>query len=65
MKVFKSIADVNAAIKNQLNDKEKIDFENGLKFLDPHEELRKAFERLLPGKSPAEIEIMISPEKYR
>jgi len=73
MKVFRNAEEVNNAIKNQLQGQEKIDFEQGLKDLglpgedpqDTHEELRKAFERLLPGKSPAEIEIMISPEKYR
>jgi hypothetical protein len=65
VKVYKNSEEVNNAIKNQLNDKEKIDFENGLNFLDPLGDLRNAFKRLLPGKSDKEIDIMVNPEKYK
>jgi hypothetical protein len=65
MKIFKSAEEVNNNIKNQLQGQEKIDFEQGLNFLDPLGDLRNAFKRLLPGKSDAEIDIMVNPEKYR
>jgi hypothetical protein len=65
MKIFKSAEEVNNAIKNQLQGQEKIDFEQGLNFLDPGGDLRNAFKRLLPGKSDKEIDIMVNPEKYK
>jgi hypothetical protein len=65
MKVYKNSEEVNNAIKNQLQGQEKIDFEQGLNFLDPGGDLRNAFKRLLPGKSDKEIDIMVNPEKYK
>lgn len=65
MKVYKNADEVNAAIRNQLQGKEREDFEQGLKLLDPGSELRAAFKKLCPDKNEKELDILVNPNKYR